>query len=129
LTLFPAMNTAREIAYTKFRTDGLGYRSAKWRDLEVGKAVQQETAPFTAGTRIYSDAADVLFLYSERTIYNLPPTALGNDRALADLHKSTSVSNGLIVFVLVNPTYPDQISETSVRSSSLFRLVATFKDG
>ena len=112
----PALVTARELAYSALVTKGRGYRAAKWRETEAVRMAALGQGPFARDGIIYSDAPDVLFLYSGRPVRYLPQEG----SQLANLRE------GSIVLVGVNPTLPDLIDPAG---SPLFRVERTLGRG
>jgi hypothetical protein len=112
----PALVTAREVAYAALVTKGRGYRAAKWRETEAVRMAALRQGPFAEDGITYSDAPDVLFLYSGRPVRYLPKESA----ALAEMRE------GSIVLVGVNPTFPDLIDPTG---SPLFRVERTLGRG
>jgi 4-amino-4-deoxy-L-arabinose transferase-like glycosyltransferase len=129
LIISPSINTFREIAYAKIRTDGAGYMSAKWRQADIVQAVQDNIAPFSKDTIIFSNAADVLFLYAGRGTRYLPRIGQECDRELIDFHRALQSGKNLVVFVHRNDTLSRLLQESALQRSPLFRSVAQFKDG
>jgi hypothetical protein len=95
----PALATARELVFVATVTKGRGYRAARWRETEAVRMAVLRQGPFAGDGIIYSDAPDVLSLYSGRPVRYLPEEA-------ADL---AELREGSIVLVGVNPTLPNRI--------------------
>ena len=105
----PALVTVRDLAYVAKVTQGRGYRAARWRETEAVRMATLRQGPFAREGIIYSDAPDVLSLYSGRPVRYLPEEG-------ADLAR---LREGSIVLVGLNPTLPDMIDPTG---SPLFRV-------
>jgi len=129
LVLLPLLGTVRQVTYIALRTQGSDYRAAKWRLSPTVQAVAQSGAPFAAGTRIYSNAPDVLWLYSDRSTHFLPSLAQGEATALADLHQVLIAAPSVIVYVRINATVGGMIQEPAVATSPQFRRIAQYADG
>lgn len=112
----PALVTARDLVYVTTVTQGRGYRAARWRETEAVRMAALGQGPFSGEGIIYSDAPDVLYLYSGRPVRYLPEEGTN----LAKLRE------GSIVLVGVNPTLPNLIDPTG---SPLFRVERTLGRG
>lgn len=112
----PALVTARDLVYAARVTEGRGFRAARWRDTEAVRMAALRQGPFAEPGIIYSDAPDVLALYSGRPVRYLPETE-------ADLAR---IEEGSIVLVGRNPTLPNLIDPTG---SPLFRVERTLGRG
>jgi hypothetical protein len=119
LVASPALVTARDLASTVRVTRGRGYRAARWRETEAVRMAALHQGPFAASAGdglLYSDAPDVLWLYSGRPVRYLPEE--GTDPAV--------LRGGSIVLVGLNPTLPDRLDPTG---SPLFRVERTLGRG
>lgn len=125
LIVFPAINLARNIIYIDFKTEGIGYKAARWRDLDIVHAVTEKKPPFNSDPRIYSNAADVLHYYGGGPTTYLP----GSADALEQLYRETISNSGIVVMLHINDTLGGQIQEDILQSSPLFRVAATFNSG
>lgn len=112
----PALVTVRNLAYVAKVTQGHGYRAARWRETEAVRMAALGQGPFAGEGIIYSDAPDVLSLYSGRPVRYLPEESTD----LAQLRE------GSIVLVGLNPTLQNLIDPTG---SPLFRVERTLGRG
>jgi hypothetical protein len=112
----PALVTVRDLVHVTIVTKGRGYRAARWREAEAVRMAALGQGPFAGEGIIYSDAPDVLSLYSGRPVRYLPEE--GTDLA--------KLREGSIVLVGVNPTLPNLIDPAG---SPLFRVERTLGRG
>ncbi len=112
----PALVTARDLVSAATVTKGRGYRAARWRETEAVRMAALGQGPFASDGILYSDAPDVLFLYSGRPVRYLPEE--GGDLA--------ALRGGAIVLVGLNQTLPDRIDPTG---SPLFHVERTLGRG
>lgn len=112
----PALVTARDLVHAAAVARGRGYRAARWREAEAVRMAAAGQGPFARDGIIYSDAPDVLYLYSGRPVRYLP-------REGSDL---SELRGGSIVLVGVNPTLPGLIDPSG---SPLFRVERTLGRG
>jgi hypothetical protein len=112
----PALVTARDLVHATAVSRGRGYRAARWRETEAVRMAALGQGPFARGGILYSDAPDVLFLYSGRPVRYLP-------RSAAEL---AQLREGAIVLVGVNPTLPGLADPAG---SPLFRVERTLGRG
>ncbi len=99
----PALVTARDLVFVATVTKGRGYRAARWRETEAVRMAVLRQGPFAGDGIIYSDAPDVLYLYSGRPVRYLPEEGPEEAADLAELRE------GSIVLVGVNPALPNRI--------------------
>jgi len=128
LILFPALTVGRDAVYAKNKIGGLGYKAAKWRETDILQAAQHHSPPFGAGMKLYSNAADVLFLYSDQpTHYLFAPDS--DQQSAASFYNAIKGTPSLIIFIHVNDTIQGQLPELAIRQSALFQEIGHFKDG
>ena len=119
----PALVTARELAYAALVTKGRGYRAAKWRETEAVRLAERGQGPFAGDGTLYSDAADLLSLYSGRPVRFLPAASTPP----AELRRAMADRGSAIV--LVRPTLPGLLGREDLLRSPFFRLERTLGQG
>jgi hypothetical protein len=110
----PALVTARDLAYAAVVTKGRGYRAAKWRETEAVRLAVRGEGPFAGDGPLYSDAADLLYLYSGRPVRYLPEASTPPE----ELRRAMQDRGSAIV--LVRPTLPGLLGREDLLRSSLF---------
>ncbi|MBI5629262.1 MAG: phospholipid carrier-dependent glycosyltransferase [Elusimicrobia bacterium] len=126
--VFPALNTARDVAYLRLRAQGVGYGAKKWRQADIIIAAKKGAPPFAGAGPVFSNTADVLLYYSGRPCHYLPERLGDPGKILAALHKSLG-KGGIIVYAAMRDSRSNLIPESMIAASSLFVLKKEFAKG